>query len=440
MRKNAKWSNGDPVTAHDFVFGLRRSADPATASQYSQILAPILHAEDVIAGKQAVENLAVEATSDHVLVITLKAATPYFLGLLNHSSTYPVHAASVKQYGNRFSRPGKMVSNGAYQLSDWVIQSHITLLRNPQYWDNEDTIIDKVIYYPIEDQSTELKRYRAGEIDRTEEIPNKQFKWIKQNLGDELQIAPYLGSYYYGFNLTKPPFKDNLQLRRALSMAIDRKIITEKITGIGEQPSYSWVPPGILGYTSAKLDYADWTQQQREQEAKKLYQEAGYSRSNPLTVEIRYNTSENHKKLAVVIASMWKKVLGVKTSLVNEEWKVFLENRKQKQVTQVFRAGWIGDYNDPYTFAELMHSKHGINDPGYNNPRYDELLKQAAFETDADKRIATLRRAEQILLDDQPIIPIYSYVSKHLIKPYVGNYKPNVLDHNYTKDLYILAH
>lgn len=440
IRENAKWSNGDPVTAHDFVFGLRRSADPATASQYSQILAPILHAEDVIAGKQPVENLAVEAMNDQTLVVTLKATTPYFLGLLNHSSTYPVHAASVQQYGNKFSRPGKMVSNGAYQLTDWVIQSHITLERNPQYWDNEDTIIDKVIYHPIEDQSTELKRYRAGEIDRTEEIPNKQFKWIKQNLGDELQVSPYLGSYYYGFNLTKPPFKDNLKLRRALSMAIDRKIITEKITGIGEQPSYSWVPTGISGYTSAKLDYADWTQQQREQEARKLYQEAGYSKANPLTVEIRYNTSENHKKLAVVIAAMWKKALGIKTRLVNEEWKVFLENRKQKQVTQVFRAGWIGDYNDPYTFAELMHSKHGINDPGYDNPQYDDLLKQAAFETDADKRIAILHQAEQILLDDQPIMPIYSYVSKHLIKPYVGNYVPNVLDHNYTKDLYILAH
>ncbi len=440
IRKNAKWSNGNPVTAHDFVFGLRRSADPATASQYSQILAPIVRAEDVIAGKQQVENLAVEARNDHILVITLKAATPYFLGLLNHSSTYPVHAASVKKHGNRFSRPGKMVSNGAYQLTDWVIQSHITLERNPHYWDNKDTIIDKVVYYPIEDQSTELKRYRAGEIDRTEEIPNKQFKWIKQHLEDELQISPYLGSYYYGFNLTKPPFKDNLKLRRALSMAIDRKIITEKITGIGEQPAYSWVPKGLNNYTSAKLDYADWTQQQREQEAKKLYQEAGYSKTNPLTVEIRYNTSENHKKLAVVIAAMWKKSLGVKTRLVNEEWKVFLENRKQKQVTQIFRAGWIGDYNDPYTFAELMHSKHGINDPGYNNPQYDALLKQAAFEADADKRIAILRQAEQILLDDQPIMPIYSYVSKHLIKPYVGNYVPNVLDHNYTKDLYILAH
>lgn len=440
IRKEARWSNGDSVLAEDFVYGLRRSADPATASQYSQILAPILNAEDVISGKQAVEELGVEATGKHTLVIRLKASTPYFLGLLNHSSTYPAHRATVEEHGSQFSRPGKLVSNGAYRLTDWVVQSHITLERNEHYWDNQDTIIDKVIYYPIEDQSTELKRYRAGEIDRTEEIPNKQFRWIKENLADELQVSPYLGSYYYGFNLTKPPFKDNLKLRRALSMAINRDIIVEKITGIGEKPSYSWVPPGLNNYQSAKLDYADWTQAERSRKAKQLYQEAGYSKSNPLTVEIRYNTSENHKKLAIAISAMWKQVLGVKVRLVNEEWKVFLENRKQKQLTQVFRAGWIGDYNDPYTFAELMHSKHGINDPGYNNPEYDKLLNEAAFETDQDKRRRILHQAEQILLQDQPIIPLYSYVSKHLIKPYVGNYVPNILDHNYTKDLYILKH
>ena len=440
IRKDARWSNADPVTAHDFVFGLRRSADPATASKYSLILSPILNAEDVIAGRQPVENLAVKAIDDHTLEITLKAATPYFLGLLNHSSTYPVHQASVDAHGDQFSRPGKLVSNGAYRLTDWVVQSHITLERNEHYWDNQDTIINKVVYYPIEDQSTELKRYRAGEIDRTEEIPNKQFKWIKQNLNAELQVSPYLGSYYFGFNLTKPPFKDNLKLRRALSMAIDRKIIVEKITGIGEKPLYSWVPPGIYGYQPVQLDYADWTQEQRVAEAKKLYQEAGYSKGNPLTVEIRYNTSENHKKLSIAIAAMWKMNLGVRVKLVNEEWKVFLENRKQKLVTQVFRAGWIGDYNDPFTFSELLHSQHGINDPGYNNPQYDALLEQAAFEGDPGKRIEILRQAEAILLADQPIIPIYSYVSKHLIKPYVGNYVPNVLDHNYTKDLYILKH
>ncbi|HEC07005.1 MAG TPA: peptide ABC transporter substrate-binding protein [Thiolapillus brandeum] len=440
IRKNAKWSNGDPVTAHDFVYGLRRSVDPATASKYSQILAPILNAEDVIAGKQPVENLGVKALDDYTLEIRLKASTPYFLGLLNHSSTYPVHRASVEAYGGQFSRPGKMVSNGAYVLKEWVVQSHIKLERNPNYWDNDDTIIDTVYYYPIEDQSTELKRYRAGEIDRTEEVPSQQIKWIRKNLADELQISPYLGSYYFGFNLTRPPFKDNLKLRRALSMAINREIITDKVIARGEKPLYSWVPPGISGYKAARFDYADWSQKKRVEEARRLYKEAGYSRSNPLTVEIRYNTSENHKKLAIAIAAMWKQTLGVKTRLVNEEWKVFLENRKQKQVTQVFRAGWIGDYNDPYNFMEILHSKHGLNDSAYVNSEYDALLQQASTETDPQKRFDIMHKAEELVLRDHPVMPIYSYVSSHLIKPWVGNYVPNVLDHNYTKDLYIFKH
>ncbi|WP_456407709.1 peptide ABC transporter substrate-binding protein [Thiolapillus sp.] len=440
IRKNARWSNGDPVTAQDFVYGLRRSVDPATASKYSQILAPILHAEDVIAGKQPPENLGVKALDDHRLEIRLKASTPYFLGLLNHSSTYPVHKASVETHGGQFSRPGKLVSNGAYVLQEWVIQSHIKLKRNPHYWDNADTIIDTVYYYPIEDQSTELKRYRASEIDITEDVPSQQIKWIRKNLADELHISPYLGSYYFGFNLTRPPFKDNLKLRRALSMAIHRDIITEKITALGEKPLYSWVPPGINGYEAARFDYADWPRKKRIAEARKLYQEAGYSRANPLTVEIRYNTSENHKKLSIAIAAMWKQALGVKTRLVNEEWKVFLENRKQKQVTQVFRAGWIGDYNDPYNFMEILHSKHGLNDSAYHNPEYDSLLQQASLEGNPDKRFEIMRQAEALVLRDHPVMPIYSYVSSHLVKPWVGNYVANVLDHHYTKDIYIIKH
>jgi oligopeptide transport system substrate-binding protein len=440
IRAGARWSNGDPVTAHDFVFGLRRSADPATASKYAQILAPIYNAESVVAGTLPPEELGVKAIDDATLEVRLKAPTPYFLGLLNHSSTYPVHAGSVRENGDQFSRPGKLIGNGAYLLKEWVVQSHITLVRNPYYWDDANTTIDKVVYYPIEDQSTELKRYRAGELDYTNEIPSNQFKWIKANLPDELHVGPYLGTYYYGYNLTKPPFKGNLKLREALSMAIDRDIITQKITGIGEIPSYSWVPAGITNYTSQKLEYADWTQQERIAKAKQLYKEAGYSKGYPLKVEIRYNTSENHKKLAIAIAAMWKMYLGVQTRLVNEEWKVFLENRKQKQVTQVFRAGWIGDYNDPYTFAELMHSKHGINDSAYNNPQYDQLLAEASLEGDLERRREILQHAERILLHDHPIIPIYSYVTKHMIKPWVGGYVPNILDHTYTKDLWIKKH
>jgi len=440
IRANASWSNGEPLRAQDFVYGLRRSVDPATGSQYSQILAPILNAEAVIAGKRPVAQLGVEALDDKTLQIRLKAPTPYFLGQLNHSTAYPVYEAGIRTHGDTFSRPGNHITNGAFRLTEWVVQSHIRLERNPHYWDNASNLLDQVVYYPIEDQSTELKRYRAGELDYTNEIPVKQFKWIKQNLGEELKVSPYLGMYYYGFNLTRPPFKDNLKLRQALTLAIDRQILTGKITGLGEIPAYSWVPPGISNYEPVQLEFARLSQQERNELARRLYAEAGYSRDNPLRVEIRYNTSENHKKVAIAIAAMWKQTLGAIATLVNEEWKVFLENRKQKRITQVFRAGWIGDYNDPFTFLELMQSDHGINDPGYNSPEYDNLLEQIATAVDPDQRIRLMQQAEARLLADLPILPIYVYVSKHLIKPHVGGFVPNILDHTYSKDLYLLKH
>ncbi len=436
IRESARWSNGDAVTADDFVYSLRRSVDPATGSQYAQILAPILNAEAIIAGRLPPRELGVKALDDRTLEIDLKAPTPYFLGLLTHSTTYPVYRPNVERYGERFSRPGKLVSNGAYRLAEWVVQSHVKLVRNEHYWNDAATRIDTVYYHPIEDSSTELKRYRAGEIDITEAIPLQQFRWIRHHLGDQLRVAPYLGTYYYGFNLTRPPFKDNLKLRRALSLAVNRDILVEKITAMGEKPLYSWVPDGIPGYRPAEPDYAHWPQSKRLQEARRLYAEAGYSRSRPLTVELRYNTSENHKKVAIAIAAMWKQALGVKVRLVNEEWKVFLQNRKQKRLTQLFRAGWIGDYNDPYTFLEILHSRHGLNDEGYRNPRYDALLDRAAREADADKRFALLREAEALALADQPVIPLFGYVSKHLVNPRVGGWVDNVLDHHYSKDLY----
>ncbi len=440
IRQGAKWSNGDPVTAHDFEFGLKRSANPTTGSKYSMILSPILNVEAIIANEKPIEEMAVKALDDYTLEITLKAPTPFFLGLLNHSTTYPVHKGNLETHGNQFSRPGKLVGNGAYTLTEWVVQSHIIIERNDQYWDNANTRIDKVSYLPIEDDSTELKRYRAGEVDYTATVPLSQYKWIRENLNDELHADPYLGTYYYGFNLVKPPFENNLKLRKALSLAVDRTTLTGKVMGTGEIPAYSWVPPGMNNYTSQTFDYADMTQPERLELAQKLYQEAGYSKDNPLEIEIRYNTNEGHKKIAIAISAMWKQALGVKVSLLNEEWKVFLENRKQKIVTQVFRAGWIGDYNDPYTFLELMHSKHGINDSAYNNPEYDQLLSDISLEADPAKRRALMEKAEAIMLADHPIMPIYTYASKKMIKPYVAGYEANILDHHYSKDLKIMEH
>ncbi len=438
IRENGRWSNGDPVTAKDFEFGLRRSVDPATLSLYSSILFPIENAEAVANGELPPDALGVEAVDDHTLVIRLRAPTPYLPGLLTHSSTYPVHRPSLEQYGAGFARAGRLVGNGPYRLVEWAVQSHIRLQRNEYYRDNDRIEIDEVWYYPTENQDVELKRYRAGELDITENIPYQQLGWIRENLGQQLKIAPYLGSYYYGFNLTRPPFKGNPKLRTALAMAIDRDIITEKVTGAGEIPAYGWVPP-VAGYEGQQPDWASWTQAQRNERARQLYSQAGYSKANPLTVELLYNTQENHKRIAVAIAAMWKQTLGVRTKLLNQEWKVFLSTRANKD-TQIFRAGWIGDYNDAYSFAQLMHSTNEQNDSGYRSAEYDALLDRAAMEADPVRRAELMQQAEQVLLRDLPIIPIYFYVSKHLVKPWVGGFVLNVMDHHQSKHLYILAH
>lgn len=223
-------------------------------------------------------------------------------------------------------------------------------------------------------------------------------------------------------------------------MAIDREVITEKVTQFGEIPAYGWVPPGVTNYTPYELPYAKLSRDERLAQARRLYEKAGYSEARPLETEIRYNTNDNHKKIAIAIAQMWKKNLGVKATLFNEEWKVFLENRKQKQLTQVFRAGWIGDYNDPQTFAELMQSGHGLNDPGYSNPEYDRLLAEAAKETDLARRRVILETAEALMLPDHPVMPIYFYVTKRVVKPYVGGFDNNIMDHHYSKNFYVLKH
>jgi oligopeptide transport system substrate-binding protein len=439
MREDGRWSNGDPVTARDFEYGLRRSVDPATLSNYSIMLRPILNAEEVIAGELPPEALGVRAIDDLTLEIRLEAPTPYFLGVLSHSSAYPVHRPSVERYGTRWARPGRLVSNGAYRLKDWVMQSHIIMERNPYYWDNANTTIDEVWFYPIENQSTELQRYRADALDLTYDLPFRQLGWIRENLPDELVISEYLGVYYFGLNTTQPPFKDNVELRRALNLAVDREILTQQVTTAGEIPAYGYVP-AAANYEQVVPEWAHWTQEERVAEARRLYEAAGYSRDNPLKVQILYNTHENHRTISVAIASMWKEALGVEVELVNQEWKVYLETRRTKQTTQVFRAGWIGDYNDAYNFLEILHSQSGLNDPGWNNPDYDALLEAAANEIDLERRAELMHQAEQLVLQEVPVIPVYFYVTKRLVKPWVGNYRPHVQDFILTKDLKILKH
>ena len=437
MRENGKWSNGDKVTAEDFVYGLRRSVDPATLSNYSSMLYPIKNARDIVLGKRSSETLGVRANGPTTLIIELEGPTPYFLSLLTHSTTYATHRPSVEKFGARFTRPGNLVGNGAFKLEEWRVQSHIKLVRNTEYWDNKNTTLEEVYYYPIDDVNSSFKRYRAQELDFTETVLAEQLPWIRQCLPGDLKISPYFGSYYYGFNNTQPPFKNKPKLRTALSMAVDRSVITDIILGAGQIPAYSLVP-SVKTFKAVPANWSQWTQEQRNQEAQRLYSEAGFSKEKPLEVEILYNTSDNHKRIALAIAAMWKQTLGVKTTLRNQEWKVFLETRRLKQGTQVYRAGWIGDYDDPYTFSQLLHSENEMNHTGYSSEEYDELINLAATKNAGESRLDVRRQAEKAMLEDMPIIPIYFYVSQHLIKPRVSGLEGNVMDHHYSKYVRIL--
>ncbi|NDY94241.1 peptide ABC transporter substrate-binding protein [Wenzhouxiangella limi] len=438
LRPEGRWSNGEPVTAEDFVWSWRRVVDPASGAAYGRMLAPVVNAGEIFAGRLPAEELGVTALSPTSFQVRLNDPTPYFLGLLTHPTTYPVHRASLEAYGSAHVRPGNLVSNGAFRLLDWQVRSRIELEKNPHYRAADSVIAERVVLYPFEDENTEFNRFRAGDLHWTYQVPNNQFRWLQRNMTEALVVAPWFGTYFFSFNLNRPPFRDNLPLRQALNLAIDREILTEKVTRFGEIPTYHLIPPGLPDYESPIPEHADWTQDERQAEALRLYRQAGYSEDEPLTVELRYNTSENHRKIAVAVAAMWKDVLGVRTRLINEEFRVFLQNRAQGRVTEVFRAGWIGDYQDAFTFLELFHSEHGRNDAGYDNPRFDRLLEQIAGERIPSRRRNLMAEAERILLADQVVLPVYVYVSKRLVDPRLRGWDNNIMDYHLSQHMYLL--
>jgi oligopeptide transport system substrate-binding protein len=435
IRPEARWSNGDPVTAADFVFGLQRLVDPATAAFYAAELGNVVSAADIVAGKLEPGELGVSATDDRTLVISLVRPTPYLLSLLTHPSTFPVHRVSVEQHGDAFARAGNLVSNGAYVLADWEPGSIIELHRNTHYWNNAETLIDIVRHHVVTQEVAEFNRYRAGELHITSSVPPDNFDQIRAEYADELHIAPTLGVYYYGFNVTKAPFADNPELRQALSMAIDREVLVEAITGRGEAPAYSWVPPGVDNYEPVQLPYAELSQQERNAIAQSLYRKAGYSEDNPLHFELRYNTSDTQQRIALAVQAMWRKVLGAEAQTVNVEFQVLLDQMREREVTETFRSSWFGDYNDANTFLAIMQGDSAANMPGYANPEYDELMHSAGEQLDLDRRRLYLEEAERVLLADHVVIPLYFYVSKHLVKPEVEGWQDNILNYHYSQHL-----
>jgi oligopeptide transport system substrate-binding protein len=434
LRPEARWSNGDRVVAADFVAALRRLVDPKTASDYAQYADVIANTDDIVAGRKPPETLGIAAPDDATVVITLAAAAAYLPALLSHPSTCPVHRPTLAAHPESYARAGVMVSDGAFVLREWVQGSYVLAVRNHAYWNDAATRVGAVKYLVIPDENAELARYRSGELHITNVVPRGQFDWIREHLGGELHVSPQLNTYYYGFNLRRAPFSKEPGLRRALSEVIDREKLASLVLRVGELPAYGWVPPGTNDYTPQSFDYRGKPMEARIAEAQRLYREAGYSRSRPLSFELRYNAGEVHTKLALATASMWKEALGVEVRLTQVEFKTLLADIDRGDV-EVYRSSWVGDYNDAYTFAQYLKSDFGLNLPHYRSAAYDALLTRAAAAADSSARRALLEEAERVMLADTALMPLYFYVNKHLVKPAVLGWYDNVMNVTYSKDL-----
>ncbi|HEM7941877.1 oligopeptide ABC transporter substrate-binding protein OppA [Citrobacter freundii] len=442
LRKDAKWSDGTPVTAQDFVYSWQRLANPNTASPYASYLqyGHIVNIDDIIAGKKPITDLGVKALDDHTFEVTLSEPVPYFYKLLVHSSVSPVPRAAVEKFGEKWTQPANIVTNGAYKLKDWVVNERIVLERNTNYWDNAKTVINQVTYLPISSEVTDVNRYRSGEIDMTyNNMPIELFQKLKKEIPNEVHVDPYLCTYYYEINNQKAPFND-VRVRTALKLALDRDIIVNKVKNQGDLPAYSFTPPYTDG---AKLVEPEWfklSQEKRNEEAKKLLAEAGYTAEKPLTFDLLYNTSDLHKKLAIAAASIWKKNLGANVKLENQEWKTFLDTRHQGNY-DVSRAGWCADYNEPTSFLNMVLSDSSNNTVHYKSPAFDKLIADTLKVTDEAQRSELYSKAEQQLDKDSAIVPVYYYVNARLVKPWVGGYSgKDPMDNIHVKDLYIIKH
>lgn len=431
MRKDGKWSNGDPVTADDFVYSMRRMVSKDLGAEYASILYPIKNAEEVNSGKVPPEEMGVKALDPMTLEITLKGPTPYFLQMLSHQAAYPVHKGSIDKFGADFVKPGNLVSNGAYMLKEFTPNSRVQIVKNPNFHDAANVKIDVVNYIPTEDRAAAMKRYEAGEFDSYNDLPTEQLNDLRAKFGAQVRVAPYLGTYYYAFKTDKKPW-DNAELRRAISMAIDRDFLAEKIWSNSMIPAYSFVPPGIAGYTPAVADYATMSQLDREDAAKAILEKLGYGPSNPLKMEIRFNTSENHKNTAVAIQDQLKP-LGIEVTMVNTDTKTHYGLLKEKGDFDIARAAWIADYQDAQNFLFLAESNNGNNYAQYKNAEYDGLMEKAAVTADPAERGKLLTAAEAIFMRDTANVPLLFYSFHNIVSPKLSGFDDNVMDQHPTR-------
>ena len=439
LRKDARWSNGEPVTADDFVYAWRREVDPATASEYSQALAPIENATEIADGKMPVEKLGAQSMGPQTLIVHLHAPTPYLLALVGNNYLYPLYAPAVKQWGDAWTQPAHMVSNGPFVLSDRVLNGHITLLKNSHYWDAVHVRLSRVNYVVVEDSTAAMNQYLAGDLDFTDRLPAPEKDRLQQMLGSQVVLSPYFSTAMFSFNVAKQPFVNNPKLRVALSAALDRDVLVKYVMrGIGV-PAYDLMPP-LMGYDPVIPDWAKMTADARHAYARSLYQQAGYSDSHPLETVLTYPSGgPEQRRFMEALAAMWQINLGAKVQIYNVEWKVFLQAKQQKQPLLYWDA-WSGDFPDPFTFFQLFQTGNGQNSGDYRNVQYDSLIDQASNESDAAKRFQLFRQAESILNQDAPTIPVYFWENARLVKPYVKGWQPNVMDRIMSRYIYILAH
>jgi oligopeptide transport system substrate-binding protein len=428
LRPDARWSNGEPLTAEDFVESYKRMLTPALAAEYSYMLWHVVGAEDYNKGRLTdFRQTGFKALDPHTLQLTLRHRTPFLLRAMNHYAWFPVPVRVIAKFGGldkqstSWTRPGNFVGNGPYVLKSWRPNQMIVAERSPTYWDRAHVKIDEIDFFPIELAETEERMFRTGQLDITYEVPLSKIPVYRQEHPDQIRIDPYNGVYFYRFNVKRKPF-DDVRVRRALALAIDRDQIVKNVTAAGELPAYSLVPPDNAGYNSRNHLHEDVA------EAQRLLAEAGYpgGRGFP-RVELLYNTLEKHRIIAEALQQMWRKNLGIEITIYNQEWKVYMD-AQHTQNFQMQRAGWIADYVDPHVYFDLWETGNLNNDTGWGNPEYDRLLHSALAAKTQDERYQIYQRMEKILLDEMPVMPIYFYTYTRLVNPRVKGFITTPLD------------
>ena len=432
LRSGVNWSNGDPVTARQFVTGFRRATDPATASGAADLLRAIVNAPAILRGEMPADSLGVRALDDRTLEIRLSHPVPYFPDILTNTVASPVHPSSLAASGG-FSKAGSTISNGPYVLQEFVPGTSLTLTRNPHYWNRAAVQFDQVRYEFVADENAEFTRFRAGEIDVTNTVPEQRFQELAKTRDPRLQHRPTLSTFYFTLNTERGPLRGKPGLREALSLAVDRNAITASVTRAGQVPAYALVPSGVWNYEPQAYAWRETGATERRARARKLYAEAGYSARRPLRLRLLYNENELVERVSIAVAAMWKDVLGVETELMQMEFKAYLGARADPAQWDVVRVGWTADYNDASTFLDTMTADSPQNFGRWSNSEYARLLAEAAAEPDASRRRDVLQRAESLMLNDYPLLPVYYYVTRRLVQPRVVAPAINPMNRTYSR-------